>query len=139
MSHLHLFARPDDVQHRHRILVADDDLARPIAMLLTRNGCNALAVCDGQAALDIAGSTPFDLWLLNYRMPHLTGIAVLRALRDRNLATPAIILTAWPRTAVPEPTNDLGIAAWIQKPFSNRALVDEITDVLGASSHDVLH
>ncbi|NBB17584.1 response regulator [Caulobacter sp. SLTY] len=84
-----------------RVLLAEDtDLSRDtLAQLLTRQGHTVTAVPDGQAALDAARKArekgkPFDLLILDVRMPRLDGPAALAQLRAEGHATPALILTA---------------------------------------------
>lgn len=117
-----------------RILVADDDMAEQIGCVLDNElGADVTTVLDGQVALEAASETPFDLWLINYRMPHLNGVEVLTRLRERGPTAPAVIISAWPREAVPEPTDHLAIDDWITKPFSTMALTTRLKTVLAAN------
>ena len=51
-------------------------------------------VGDGRAALDAAGTGHFDLIVLDLRLPLMSGLEVLRTLRDRGVGTPVLVLTA---------------------------------------------
>jgi two-component system response regulator ChvI len=79
-----------------RVLVVDDDddFRRPLAFQLTDHGFDAVACASGQAALDfVAAGESADVILLDWRMPGMNGLEVLRELRQRGIATPVIFLT----------------------------------------------
>ena len=81
-----------------RVLLAEDNpinalLART---LLTRAGCIVDTVQDGEEAVEAASKAPYDLILLDIRMPRLDGFGAaqrIRALRARS-PSPIIALTA---------------------------------------------
>lgn len=66
------------------ILVADDDglLARSLNDALSRTGYEVSVVHDGKAALEKALAVKPELILLDYQMPEMNGLEVLKALRD---------------------------------------------------------
>lgn len=82
-----------------RVLVVDDHAAnRDIArVLLQALGCAVDEACDGDAALAILSRRPFDVILLDLRLPGLEGPEILAALRTRpgpNQAVPVVAFTA---------------------------------------------
>ena len=66
------------------ILVADDDglLARSLSDALTSEGYKVLVTHDGKSALETALAKHPKLILLDYQMPEMTGLEVLKQLRD---------------------------------------------------------
>ncbi len=67
-----------------RVLVAEDDAAtgRAVVFLLQRHHYEIVLVEDGKAALDIlTGANPPHLALLDWEMPRLDGVSVVRAVR----------------------------------------------------------
>ena len=131
--------RRQDRQHRtrpSRILVADNDGTTSMVHALESTlGVVTVSANDGAQALAAAMAEPFDLWVLNYYMPGLNGIQVLTKLRISGLGTPVIIETAWPREAVPEPTDHLMIDAWLVKPFMTSQLVETARSVIAANAN----
>ncbi|MGF1650796.1 MAG: response regulator [Hyphomicrobiaceae bacterium] len=110
-----------------RLLVADDDLASAFSRILTDAGAGSLSVhTDGHSALVATRAGSFDLLLLNYRMRPMNGAIALRRMREEGVSAPAIFISAWSRDSVPERIDDLGIDAWITKPFLNGHLIDTI-------------
>lgn len=79
-----------------RILVADDEteMTDVLEALLSREHYAVDIVHDGQDALDYGLTGNYDCLVLDIMMPKLDGLQVLRALRDRGISTPVLLLTA---------------------------------------------
>lgn len=82
-----------------RVLVADDHPAnRELAKLfLTGMGAEVIEVEDGAAAVAIAGAEHFDLILMDLRMPRMSGLDAMKAIRSGRMpssATPILAYTA---------------------------------------------
>lgn len=107
------------------VLVVDDDaMNREVAVaLLRRQGHAAMAVADGQAAIEAARGGAFDAILMDLHMPGMTGIEA--AVRIRALALPRppriIALTA-EVSADAERLRGAGIGMILRKPLMERAL-----------------
>ena len=87
--------KPSTTRHA-RILVVDDDeeFRQSLAYSLMDNGFDAVACASGPAALEYIGAgKSADLILLDWRMPGMNGLEVLRELRQRGTKTPIIFLT----------------------------------------------
>ncbi len=80
----------------HRILLVDDEPANLhlLEKMLAPTGWRTALAKDGREALALADKTPFDLVLLDVRMPDLDGIDVLTHLRARPDWVPVILVTA---------------------------------------------
>ncbi|MGW0614652.1 response regulator transcription factor [Streptomyces sp. NPDC002788] len=117
-----------------RVLIADDDadIRDLVAFKLTQCGHQVTAVEDGVAALRAAGAQPFDLVLLDIRMPGMSGLDVCRAVRAApgTASLPVILITARSQ----EGDVELGFAAgaddYIVKPFSPRELSSRVAAML---------
>ena len=78
----------------HLLLVDDDDLFREsLGLNLVDEGYEVTSFDNGRDALAYLNSGGADVMLLDWRMPHLTGIDVLRGMRDAGIAIPVIFLT----------------------------------------------
>src|SRR5262249_37551211 len=115
-----------------RILIVEDELpvARQIAAALTEDGHDPKAVHSGEAALDEMSKGPFDLIVLDVRLPGIDGFELLRRLRTQHLASRVLLLTA--RTAVDDRVTGLQLGGddYLPKPFAMRELVARV-GVLG--------
>jgi DNA-binding response OmpR family regulator len=76
-----------------RILVVDDQqpVAQAIARMLSNHEA-AIETDPRRAVARIIGGEPFDIVLVDFEMPYMTGRAVSDALREANLAQPPIVL-----------------------------------------------
>ena len=116
------------------ILLVDDetDLLTLLRYNLERAGLEVLAAPDGEEALTIVSERRVDLVLLDWMMPHMSGIEVCRQLRrkpaTRNI--PIIILTARGEEADRIRGLDTGADDYVSKPFSTDELVARIRAVL---------
>jgi DNA-binding response OmpR family regulator len=117
-----------------RILVADDDpdIRHLVVFKLGQAGFKVQAVGDGTAALAAIEADPPDLAVLDMMMPGLSGIDVLRKIRDgeRTRDVRVILLTARSRDADVDAGFATGADDYVIKPFSPRELLHRVNSVL---------
>src|SRR6516225_11987920 len=78
----------------HLLLVDDDDLFREsLGLNLIDEGHEVTSFANGRDALAYLNRGSADAMLLDWRMPDLTGIDVLRRMRSAGIAIPVIFLT----------------------------------------------
>ncbi len=110
------------------ILFAEDDpdLRRAVKALLEHAMYTVDAVDNGQDALDLARDAHYDGLILDWMMPGLDGISVLRHMRREGIGTPCLILTA--RDAVEDRVTglDAGADDYLPKPFSTAELMARV-------------
>jgi len=96
---------------------------------LEEQGYAVDAVFTGTDALHWAGSTPYDLILLDVLLPGLNGVAVCRELRRQGSRVPILMLTA--RGSVEDRVAglDAGADDYLVKPFSLKELLARIRAV----------
>jgi DNA-binding response OmpR family regulator len=119
------------------ILVADDEphIGRIIKMKLEQGPFKVSLAYDGQEALDIVNSDdPVDLAVLDLMMPKLSGLDVLRQIReqDRLKSLPCIILTAGGDAKHERDALALGATQFLTKPFSPKKLYALVARLTGA-------
>jgi DNA-binding response OmpR family regulator len=114
-----------------RILLADDepDLTESVTYALRREGYTVDAVADGEAALDAARGSSYDVAGLDVMMPNLSGLDVLRELRGES-DLPVIMLTARDAEVERVLGLELGADDYLTKPFSLAELVSRIRALL---------
>jgi two-component system, OmpR family, response regulator len=107
-----------------RVLIVEDE--PKMAALLQRGfaeaGYAADAVGDGPAALLQATAVPYDVVVLDLMLPGMDGVEVCRALRERDVWVPVLMLTA--RDAIDDRVAglDAGADDYLVKPFGFREL-----------------
>ena len=103
-----------------RVLVVEDEakLAGLLARGLTEEGHVADVAGRGEDALSMAQGASYDAIVLDIMLPGLDGLAVCRELREREVWTPVLLLTA--RDAVDDRVVglDTGADDYLVKPFS---------------------
>jgi len=119
------------------ILVADDEphIGRIIKMKLEQGPFRVSLAYDGQEALDFINSDEhLDLALLDLMMPKLSGLDVLRQIReqDRFRTLPCIILTAGGDAKHERDALALGATEFLTKPFSPKKLYALVARLTGA-------
>ena len=113
------------VPTKQRILVADDDpdMRALVASALRRGGYDVVEACNGMEAIACIAPTVrtrrdgFDAIVSDVRMPELTGLDLLVALRCSRLETPVILMTAFGDEEVRAEARSLGATAVLDKPF----------------------
>ena len=111
-----------------RILVVEDD--RTVGAYVARGlgeQQNAVElVADGRAGLDAAAAGHFDLIVLDLRLPGLSGLEVLRTLRDRGVGTPVLVLTAQDSVEFKVDALRMGADDYVTKPFAMAELIARV-------------
>ena len=115
-----------------KILFAEDDrdLCRAVEALLKHAGYTVDAVGSGTDALEYAAGGDYDGIILDWMMPGLDGVQVLKKLRERGVGTPCLMLTA--RDAVEDRVTglDAGADDYLPKPFATSELLARVRAML---------
>jgi DNA-binding response OmpR family regulator len=111
-----------------KVLLVEDEpkIARYVAKALTEEGHVVEVIPRGDDGLTAATTQPYDLLLLDLALPGKTGLEILRAVRDKSIATPVLILTA--RGELPDRISglDQGADDYLAKPFAMEELIARI-------------
>ena len=115
-----------------RILIVDDEpeIVRGLEDNLRFEGYQTAAATNGENALALALSDAPDLILLDIMMPRMSGWDVCRALRNKGIEVPVIMLTARGEEIDRVRGLELGADDYITKPFSLRELLARVRAVL---------
>jgi DNA-binding response OmpR family regulator len=119
-----------------RVLVIDDDraLQETLRLALEAEGFQVLSETDGEKALERATQESLDLIILDFVLPHLTGMEILRRLRDKGNATPVIMLTGQKKEEVDKVLGlELGADDYMLKPFGTKEFMARVHAVLRRS------
>ena len=113
------------------LLVEDHaDLAATLCEELESRGFTVDYAANGAAGLDLAGARAFDLIILDWMLPKLSGVEVCRRMRRQRIAAPVLMLTA--RDQVEDRIEGLEAGAddYLVKPFHVDELVARIEALL---------
>jgi DNA-binding response OmpR family regulator len=125
------------------ILVVEDNrrLSAALARALEDSGYAVDAAYDGTEGQELAESAPYDAVILDIMLPGRNGLTVCRALRDRRMNAPILMLTA--RDTVTDRVRglDSGADDYLVKPFALSELLARLRAVLrrdGPDRHPML-
>ncbi|MCD6188521.1 MAG: sigma-54-dependent Fis family transcriptional regulator [Desulfuromusa sp.] len=108
----------------YRILVVDDEnsLRTMLSILLQREGYQVDQAEDGAVAFTMAQENNYDLVISDIQMPRVTGIELLRKLREQDNDVTVMMITAFSSTEEAVEAMKLGAYDYITKPFKNEEI-----------------
>jgi two-component system cell cycle response regulator len=117
-----------------KILSVDDSslIRMAIARLFSRYECEVISAADGEKGLAAVDEHKPNVVILDYNMPVLDGIGMLRRLRDNpeTKRLPVIMLTANSAPETIATVARLGVRDYITKPFDDELLVSKVAKVV---------
>jgi len=125
-------ATPNSKHAGKRLLIADDDtdMRLLLAEYFRRLGFTVEERESGMAALEATIAGRFDCFIFDVSMPGMSGIELLKRVRDRGIQTPALFLTAHDALSDKVAGFEAGADDYLAKPFSPRELEYRIEALL---------
>ena len=119
-----------------RLMIVDDDVEMRtlLAEYFRRLGFDVAEKESGIAALQTATTDHFDCFILDVAMPEMSGLELLKKLRERGNETPALFLTAHDLLDDKVAGFEAGADDYLAKPFSPRELEYRIEALLRRKS-----
>ena len=117
-----------------KILIVDDkiEVAQFCDEYLFRpHGYESIVAQDGRQGLEMALKEDPDLMILDFKLPEMSGLDVLRALRDRQVDVPVIFITAYGSDEDIVTAFRLGVKDYLAKPFDTSEMLSTVERVLG--------
>lgn len=107
-----------------RVLVVDDNasLLRFLVSAFSANGCTVTQAAAAEQALTLINEHPFDLVVSDIKMPGLSGLDLLRAVKGKQPATPVVLITGNPSVNSAVFGLRHGAYDYLPKPFSIREI-----------------
>jgi DNA-binding response OmpR family regulator len=119
------------------ILVVEDEfgITEVLQSALTDAGHNVVTAINGKQGLELLKERGPELVILDFMMPVLDGLGMLRAMRDNPeyRGIPAILMSSLPESAVTEAASGI-YAGFLRKPFQLREAVAMVNRVLNGGS-----
>jgi signal transduction histidine kinase/ActR/RegA family two-component response regulator/HPt (histidine-containing phosphotransfer) domain-containing protein len=123
----------NEIYLRGRILLVEDgaDNQRLLRMQLGGAGASVVSAGNGQMAVELATTQPFDLILMDMQMPVMDGYTATVELRRRGIKIPIIALTAYAMAEDRDKCIASGCDAYLSKPVDEETLLSAVNHALG--------
>ncbi len=120
-----------------KILIVDDDVSmRPLlAEYFRRLSFAVVEKESGEEGLKAAVAEEFDCFIFDVTMPGMSGLELLRRVRERNIYTPALFLTAHDEIDDKVAGFEAGADDYLAKPFNPRELEMRVEALLRRAGH----
>ena len=121
-----------------RVLVVDDEalIRWSVSQTLVERGYEVVETADASGTRLAVGDTqPFDVVLLDYRLPDSDDLSLLASIRKASPTTQVILMTAFGSPEVVRGALDLGAYQVINKPFDMHAIADLVAKAHTAGSN----
>jgi DNA-binding NtrC family response regulator len=114
---------------QNRILIVDDDetVCRSYLRSLQGKSCNIATASDGEEALQSMEQDPYDVVLLDMRMPGQDGLSVLRTIKQKWPESEVVIITGYPTVDSAKEAVRLGAYDYVTKPVGPQDVIS-LTD-----------
>ena len=124
---------------RYRVLIAEDNATNRmiVTRMLEKLGHNVEAVNNGREAVEAVSTTPYDVVLMDMRMPEMDGLAATAAIRGMSgtvAAIPIIGLTANAQKSDEEACMAAGMNRVATKPITSAALARVLAEVMAGQA-----
>jgi two-component system, OmpR family, manganese sensing response regulator len=115
-----------------QILLVDDEaeLTEPLSRILKREGYQVDIAHDGSAGSLLASQNQYDLMILDWMLPHKSGLEICEELRSQGNSTPVLFLTAKDTLDDRVEGLDAGADDYLIKPFELRELLARVRALL---------
>ncbi len=123
------------------ILIVDDEpnVRLNYRITLETEGFEVREASSGNAALQELAARKVDLAILDMRMPEMDGLELLESMRERNIQTPVVIITAYGDIPHAVRAMKLGAIDFLEKPLTPEVLRSTVAEILGRHAKPVPH
>jgi two-component system response regulator FixJ len=110
------------------VYVVDDDadVLGSLRFLLETDGFQVRTFRNGASLLNAARSSAADCFVIDYKMPDMNGIDLAGRLRNRDIATPVILITGFPDENISARAEAAGVRHVLLKPLLDESLATRI-------------
>lgn len=115
-----------------RILLVDDEpeMIDPLSRILTKEGYQVDVAYEGQSGSQLAQENRYNLLILDWMLPHQSGLEICQQVRSRGDRTPVLFLTAKDTVDDRVQGLDAGADDYLVKPFELRELLARVRALL---------
>ena len=117
-----------------RVLIVDDDetFCQLLAEVLEGGGIKVAWTTDGLEGYEMSLYEPYDLFIIDQRMPLILGTELVEELKKDNPRAKIILISAFADETLQNQSKSLGVPV-LSKPFSAKRLLELVESALGLS------
>lgn len=114
------------------MLITDDDGAfrTTLQSVFAPRGFRTLLASDGNEAMDIVRHEPIHLLLTDMHMPRMSGLEIIRRIRDAQLEIPCILISAGVDSGLVEEARHVEAFSILSKPIRYQEIVTVVNDAM---------
>ena len=120
---------------QHILLIEDQ---APVALVLTRmlesQGFRVTCAINGMEGIGFFHDDPADLVITDLNMPVMDGYVVIRTIQEKAPQTKIVVVAAADRDKIEARLTEMGVAAILAKPITQKQLIDTVHSVLGTNA-----
>ncbi|MTI09757.1 response regulator transcription factor [Curvivirga aplysinae] len=120
----------------HSVLIVEDDdsIVEALNFLMETAGFDVRIAREGPRAIELVKEAVPDVMILDVMLPGCDGFEVARNIRSHQLTKhiPILMLTAKNRPIDQEKAHEIGVTAFMTKPFSTREVVEKVKGMLNS-------
>lgn len=113
--------------HGHVVIIDDNEgVCQSLSLMLRARGYKIDTYGDGKSVLEDMDADKPTCFLIDYKLPHMTGIDLLQAMRARGMDAPAFMITGFYSPGLAQKAQDVGFGDVIEKPLPAAELLSKI-------------
>ncbi|MEW6731751.1 MAG: sigma-54 dependent transcriptional regulator [Acidobacteriota bacterium] len=122
---------------RGKVLIVDDELAicSILSYMMLGEEIKPIVAYNGNMALQMIHSETPDVMLLDFRMPGIDGLEVLRIAKELDPALPIIMITAYGAISSAVKAIKAGAYSYLAKPFEHREVIELVHSALSERNY----
>jgi DNA-binding NtrC family response regulator len=118
----------DRLRNMTILLIDDDEWIRDsLSIFFESEGCHILALETAEEGLSALESRNFDLLIVDYKLPGMDGLELLKRIQHEHCNAIKILITAYRNDRIVTEAKKLNIQGFIQKPFTSETLMASLT------------
>ena len=118
-----------------KLLIVDDEtgIVDEVKGFFEEEGFSVATADTAKEGMDALDRDQPDLMMLDMKLPDMSGLAVLKYVKEKYPKVKVIVNTGYVDQAVIDEAEKLGRDAFLQKPFNLERLMEEVTNLIGDS------
>lgn len=118
--------------HDTRILMVDDELnvCTGCKRMFEDEGYITEYALSGKEGIEMIGTNDYDLVITDLKMPDVSGMDVIKTVKERRPETPVIMITGYPSRPTAVEAMKLGAADYIPKPFKPDEIIKAVKNAI---------